>query len=167
LRPYFLSAAKRIKAAFPDVLIERRILPSVSNRNNFEGGEDPGIFEILVDGKEVIGKVRSNRNVKFGSSSKPTLSKKIVFVSMENLGVAISRARRRRRPNTSYLVADENGEPKLGIGINSSKRRMQNTNYNKTTASKNNAAALRLDAMRKFKQEKVTSGSSTNRHYND
>jgi hypothetical protein len=86
---------------------------------------------------------------------------------MENLGVAISRARRRRRPNTSYLVADENGEPKLGIGINSTKRRIQNTNYNKATASKNNAAALRLDAMRKFKQEKVTSGSSINRHYND
>jgi hypothetical protein len=169
LRPYFLSAAKRIKAAFPDVLIERRILPSASsNRNNFEGSEDAGIFEILVDGKEVIGKVRSNRNVKFGSSSKPPLNKKIVFVNMETLGVAISRARRRRRPNTSYLVAADSGEPaKLGVGINSSKRRVQNTNQNKSTAGKNNAASLRLDSMRRSKQEKVHLGPGSNRHYND
>jgi len=86
---------------------------------------------------------------------------------MENLGVAISRAHRRRRPNTSYLVSDENGDPKLGIGINSSKRRIQNTNYNKMTASNKNAATLRLDSMRKFKQEKVSSGPGINRNYND
>ena len=35
------------------------------------------------------------------------------------------------------------------------------------TASNKNAATLRLDTMRKFKQEKVSSGPGINRNYND
>jgi len=155
LRPYFLSAAKRIKAAFPDVVIERRILPSVVN-----GNEDTAasVFQILVDGKEAIGKVRSNRNIKFASSAKSLFAnKKIVYVSMEHLGFAISRARRRRRPNTSYI-----GDGDASSSTTRPKKKAQSNN--RSAIGKSNAAAVRLDVLRKVKHEKAQHGSNHHRH---
>ena len=86
-RPYFLTVAKKIKASHPDVIIERRILPPVVADANGGGA----VFEVLVDGKVVVGKTRSR---------KPR--ERSVFVSMQELDVAVSRARRRRRPTTVY-----------------------------------------------------------------
>lgn len=48
LKPYYLTVAKKIKKAHPDVIIERKILPSYGGEM-----EEPN-FEIFVDGK--IGK---------------------------------------------------------------------------------------------------------------
>lgn len=87
LKPYFLTIAKKLKASHPDVMIERRILADVDDE------EDEATFEVLVDGKIVIGR-----------GKKQTLSRAqtMVFVSMQELDIAISRARRRRRPSTAY-----------------------------------------------------------------
>ena len=118
LKPYFLTVAKKLKQSHPDVVLERRILPTMASssssiRRGRGGGEQPALvqdlednavatFEVLVDGKVVIGKGRSRKqkvgNV-FDVSSQQSRS---VFVSMQELDVAISRARRRRRPSTLY-----------------------------------------------------------------
>lgn len=44
LRPFYLTTAKLIKESFPDVLIEKRVLPSAAEN-------EKGYFEIQVDGK--------------------------------------------------------------------------------------------------------------------
>mmetsp|Transcript_3050 Transcript_3050/g.4586 ORF Transcript_3050/g.4586 Transcript_3050/m.4586 type:complete len:247 (-) Transcript_3050:17-757(-) len=108
LRSVFLTAAKRIKSAFPDVLIEKRILDE-------ESGD--GTFEILVDGKLVT--YSKSKNKENGNNG--------VFVSMQELGIAISKARKRRRPSTLYSMD--------AIG--------------------SNPAAMRLDVLRKSRQEKA------------
>lgn len=81
-KPYFLTVAKKIKEAHPDVIIERRILPRVDNEET---------FEILVDGKFVEGSPRKWR-----------AETRSVFVSMVEIDLAISKARRRKRPTTTY-----------------------------------------------------------------
>ena len=43
LKPFYLTAAKKIKASHPDVVIEKRVLPGLP--------EGEVAFEILVDGK--------------------------------------------------------------------------------------------------------------------
>jgi hypothetical protein len=83
LKPYYLTAAKKIKASHPDVVIEKRILPSIEGDVN---------FEILVDDKLVVSNQR-NRKQHRGDS---------VYVSMQELDLAISKARRKRRPTTLY-----------------------------------------------------------------
>ena len=95
LKPYFLTAAKKIKASHPDVILERRQLADVDK-------EDPSSepsFEILVDGKVVVGNNKSRSRKKIGNVD---LSwSRSIFVSMQELDLAISRARRRRRPATT------------------------------------------------------------------
>eukprot|EP00544_Gedaniella_sp_CCMP2646_P012633 CAMPEP_0202485734 /NCGR_PEP_ID=MMETSP1361-20130828/4498_1 /ASSEMBLY_ACC=CAM_ASM_000849 /TAXON_ID=210615 /ORGANISM="Staurosira complex sp., Strain CCMP2646" /LENGTH=226 /DNA_ID=CAMNT_0049114705 /DNA_START=90 /DNA_END=770 /DNA_ORIENTATION=- len=83
LKPYYLTAAKKIKASHPDVVIEKRILPSIEGDVN---------FEILVDDKLVVSNQR-NRKQQRGDS---------VYVSMQEMDLAISKARRKRRPTTLY-----------------------------------------------------------------
>jgi hypothetical protein len=94
LRPYFLTVAKKMKALHPDVIVERRILPAVDKD---DGGE--ATFEVLVDGKIVVGKSRPRKQkvarVDMGRA-------RSVFVSMQELEANILRARRRRRPSTVY-----------------------------------------------------------------
>lgn len=103
LRPYFLTVAKKLKASHPDTVIDRRILPGAE-----ESGE--AIFEILVDGKVVVGKSRARRQ----RISRVDMSRaRSVFVSMQELDVAIARARRKRRPSTVY----GEGEPKKTIQL--------------------------------------------------
>lgn len=130
LRPLYLTVADQIKSAHPDVLLERRILPPVSSI-----GSDAAIFEIIVDGKTVIGKKKTKmlkvtsrvsrksgddhnnkgddvkRKGKKNSAKKSSDGDSItpdiaggrsVFVSMEKLGQELSKARKRRRPNTMY-----------------------------------------------------------------
>jgi hypothetical protein len=91
LRPYFLTVAKKLKASHPDVVLERRILPAV------EGDEKT--FEVLVDSKVVVGKGRSRKQRGRVDMSREQQS---IFVSMQELDLAIMRARRKRRPSTMY-----------------------------------------------------------------
>ncbi|CAB9498562.1 expressed unknown protein [Seminavis robusta] len=103
LRPYFLTFANKLKKRHADIIIDKRILPLVVDSTS------PPIFEVLVDGKIVIGnnkKGRSNNNSKqekviVGGRVDATNTQS-VFASMEQLGLAIAKARRRRRPNTLY-----------------------------------------------------------------
>ena len=92
LKPYFLTVAKKLKASHPDVIIERRILTPA------EDGEE-ATFEVLVDGKIIVGKGKPRKQKVARVDMAQSRS---VFVSMQELDVAISRARRRRRPSTLY-----------------------------------------------------------------
>jgi hypothetical protein len=80
--------AKKLKASHPDVVIEKRIFPTVVGAGDI-------IFEILVDGKVVLGTSRKQRGM-------DATDGKSVFVSMQQLDLAISKARRKRRPSTLY-----------------------------------------------------------------
>jgi hypothetical protein len=100
LKPYFLTVAKKLKASHPDVLLERLILPSVDHDE-----VEAASFEVLVDGKKVIGNGRSSKQ-KVGQDMAHARS---VFVSMQAMDAAISRSRRKRRPSTVY--GDEERSP--------------------------------------------------------
>jgi hypothetical protein len=104
LKPFFLTTAKHIKEAFPDVVIERVILPKVNhiiNESNVDtkGGALAGsTFEVLVDGKVVVRTAPGRKSGVHQVNTEMT-----VFINMQELNGAISRARRRRRPsNTVY-----------------------------------------------------------------
>jgi hypothetical protein len=100
LRPYFLTVARKLKASHPDVVIERRILPSVDLSDGT--GAEAAVFEILVDGKVVIGKKNRTRRQRGPTPVSDLKKSRSVFVSMQELDAAVSRARRRRRPTTAY-----------------------------------------------------------------
>ena len=106
LRPYFLTLAKEIKTTFPDVTIEREILPY----NNEENSAEDAVFEVVIDGRTVVGKTQSkwqpvrrngtdNMNRAFGMS---------VFVSMVDVEAAIVKARRKKRPSSTIYAQDKN-----------------------------------------------------------
>lgn len=93
LRPYFLTVAKKIKSSHPDVVLERLILPGLLD------ADEEATFEVLVDGRVVVGKGRSSKQ-KVGLVD--MTHARSVFVSMKELDVAIARSRRKRRPSTAY-----------------------------------------------------------------
>mmetsp|Transcript_17125 Transcript_17125/g.25318 ORF Transcript_17125/g.25318 Transcript_17125/m.25318 type:complete len:135 (-) Transcript_17125:403-807(-) len=102
LKPYYLTVAKKIKAAHPDVIIERKILPS------YGGDLEEQKFEIFVDGKIVVGK--NNVSIhKMGPDKdvQDATGGLSVFVSMTELECALSKARRRKRPETMYGKDDK------------------------------------------------------------
>jgi hypothetical protein len=94
LKPYFLTLAKKLKASHPDIVIERLILPAVADGNE-------ATFEVLVDGKVVMGKSRP-RKVTRGVVDMHMTGRRSIYVSMGELDLAISRARRKHRPSTVY-----------------------------------------------------------------
>ena len=97
LKPYFLTIAKKLKQSHPDIVIERRILPSVVD-GNYEA-----TFEVLVEGKVVIGKSRQRKISRNGNNDvHDIIGRRSVYVSMNELDLAISRARRKHRPTTVY-----------------------------------------------------------------
>lgn len=128
LRPFYLTVVNRIKSKHPDALLEKRILPKLGS----DASEDEAIFEVVVDGKTVIGKkskkmlkvstlaarkgddddskesdAKNNKGTKakFGSGepNKPNLAGgRSVFVSMEKLDQELDKARKRRRPSSMY-----------------------------------------------------------------
>jgi len=120
LRPYFLTMVKNVKKNHPDVIIERIILPEVEA---FEGHT----IEVMVDGKTVIGKDRikwqnidrSNSGSMSSSNEETTITTSdtsgdnylangmSVFVSMNDINHAISKARKKKRPNTLYSYGEE------------------------------------------------------------
>ena len=100
-RPFFLTAAQMIKVAHPDVLVEKREIPHP------ELAATTASFEIQVDGKVLGMGGRSNSNNSGGAGRSSSDNRhagdgKAVFVSMEELGLAISKARKKKRPNTLY-----------------------------------------------------------------
>jgi hypothetical protein len=97
LKPYFLTVAKKLKASFPDVIIERIIAPAVDSDD--QKGE--ATFEVLVDGNVVVGKVKSRKQKVARVDMAHARS---VFVSMQEVEYSISRARKRRRPASTYGV---------------------------------------------------------------
>jgi len=142
LRPFFLTTVKKIKENHPHVVLEKQILPSVKDSNN------DMVFEVLVDGKVCVGKRRMKKQTVRTSSSNNSNDNsggslvlqqqppghdvaggRSVYVSMDELEIAISKARKRRRPSTYY-------------------GRMLSSGDNRS------AAAMRLDMLRKHNLEK-------------
>jgi hypothetical protein len=102
LKPYYLTFASKLKRSHSDLFIEKRILPVV------DGSANP-MFEVLVDGKVVIGgKGRRSRERHVPGGRVDVQNTQSVYVSMEQLGHAISKARKKRRPSTLY--GGHNGE---------------------------------------------------------
>jgi hypothetical protein len=101
-KPYYLTAIKKIKARHPDVLLEKRVLPSSGSFQQQQQADGAGaVFEIAVDGKVIIGNTGPAR-----TSMAPTRS---VYCNMVELDLAIARARRRHRPTTTYgIVSNSN-----------------------------------------------------------
>ena len=124
LRPFFLTVAKKIKANYLDVVMQKTDLATAA------GGETPGdsmVFEVLVDGRPVVGKAETKRQSisrsDSGGSSKGGTSGGAsgdapqqpvdlangisVYVSMQEIDQAITKARRKRRPSTTYSQQGE------------------------------------------------------------
>lgn len=68
LRPFYLTVANQIKSAYPDVLLEKRILSPLGS--DASPGAEP-VFEVVVDGKTVIGK-KNGKMLKVTSRSSQT-----------------------------------------------------------------------------------------------
>jgi hypothetical protein len=150
LRPFYLTVANRIKSAHPDVLLEKRILP----RAGSEGGGE-AVFEVIIDGKTVIGKKKTKIlkvSSRAGSSSRSSApgddddggggggkggdkkdggkrkgdagksggyygegrappdvaaGGRTIFVSMEKLDLELIKARKKRRPSTTYKTKED------------------------------------------------------------
>ncbi|KAL7532459.1 hypothetical protein ACHAWF_004140 [Thalassiosira exigua] len=134
LRPFYLTVASQIKSTHPDVLLEKRILPPVGfdaggDEAVFEvvvdgktvtgkkktkmlkvsslsprktgGDDDDGKGE---DGKGEGGKSKSGG----GDENAPDIAGgRSVFVSMEKLDHELTKARKRRRPNTLYKSKED------------------------------------------------------------
>eukprot|EP00586_Coscinodiscus_wailesii_P010956 CAMPEP_0172514068 /NCGR_PEP_ID=MMETSP1066-20121228/257377_1 /TAXON_ID=671091 /ORGANISM="Coscinodiscus wailesii, Strain CCMP2513" /LENGTH=247 /DNA_ID=CAMNT_0013294591 /DNA_START=359 /DNA_END=1102 /DNA_ORIENTATION=+ len=118
LLSYFLTATKQIKDSFPDVLIEKNMLPPPDGPGR---DEEVDVFEILIDKKAIVRKGREKKQRELS-----------VFVSMEELETAISKARKRRRPTTLY-----------------------------TAAKSSKDAAMRLEMLRMIEEQKERSGNHT------
>ena len=98
LKPYFLTVAKKLKTSHPDVIIERRILAKTPDSSSSE--QEP-TFEIWVDGKVVVGRTGKGSRPRKSSSRQGVqdLQKgRSIYVSMNELDLAICRARRKLRP---------------------------------------------------------------------
>lgn len=101
LKPYFLTVAKKIKQSHPDISVDRVLLPTIDTDDN----DREAIFEVLVDGKIVVGKGNTPRRQKVARVDMARA--RSVFVSMEEVDLAVSRARRKRRPSTIVYGSDE------------------------------------------------------------
>lgn len=150
LRPFFLTVAKKVKDKYPDVVVQKTDLASLSSSGG--GGEaapgDSMVFEVLIDGKGVVGKAETKRqsigNGNGGGSSggvgSPVdLANGIsVYVSMSEIDQAITKARRKRRPSTTYSQQGEDREPEgaSAIRLEVLRLRQQQTLKQKAEGSK-------------------------------
>jgi len=109
LKSFYLTTAAKITQRHPDVLIEKMLLPPIEAGDS-STQQQVGMFEVLVDGKVVVGKSRSSwqdvrRAAGSGGGGKelPVFSGMSVFVSMQAVDDSIAKARRKRRPSTAYV----------------------------------------------------------------
>jgi hypothetical protein len=130
LKPYFLTVAKKLKATHPDIIIERKLLPNDNKDTDIDSSS--GIFEVCVDTKVIIprGGSRSSRSGRTKASSGRSVtaqsyygsysssSSRSIFVSMHELDTAIARARRKRRPNSTYGAITTGNTPSTGVVVN-------------------------------------------------
>jgi hypothetical protein len=95
LKPYFLTFASKLKKKHSDIIIEKRKLP-VGDSNL-----QPH-FEVLVDGKTVMGSGSSKSREQVLGGRVDVQNTQSVYVSMEQISLAITKARKKRRPTTLY-----------------------------------------------------------------
>jgi len=129
LRPFVLTVAKKVKARYPDVVVQRTDL----------GDAPPGdpslpAFEVLVDGRAVVGKAEMVDLTGGGGFS--------VYVSMGEIDQAITKARRKRRPSTTYSQqGEEAGNGEKGV------------------------SAIRLEVLRARQQQEQQRRNSADNHW--
>ena len=102
-RPYFLTFSSKLKKMHADIILEQTIVPIV------DSSAQP-IFEVSVDGKVLIGGGGNSRERHILGGRVDVQNTQSVFVNMEQLGLAITRARRKRRPTTVYGQDDDDRE---------------------------------------------------------
>lgn len=114
LRPYYLTIAKKIKESNSDVFVEKVVLPTAE-----DAVIEDTVFEVLIDGKAVVGKsrgkfqnVRRTNNVSISENKVYGMS---VYVSMEDVNVAIGKARKKRRPSTTGVYTPEDRARSIGL----------------------------------------------------
>tara|TARA_B110000971_G_scaffold216374_2_gene251311 strand:- start:301 stop:795 length:495 start_codon:yes stop_codon:yes gene_type:complete len=93
LRPFFLTAASKLKVSNCDVFIEKIVLPGIT----FDRTHLP-IFNILVDGKALPNMNKGSLGLVRGSDNTEDY---FVFLPMTEINTAIARARRRRRRDST------------------------------------------------------------------
>jgi len=124
MKPYYLTVAKRLKDLYPDVVIEPIEVKSFdgfkttkSNNGNGSSTRSVGggangngqekvdenmastIFEVIIDEKTIIRKtIRANTHDNSGS----------IFVKMSEIEMAVTRARKRRRPGPATVYSENN-----------------------------------------------------------
>lgn len=123
LRPYYLTIAKKIKSSNPDVIVEKDMIPVVDEHNmNIEDA----IFEVVVDHRVIIGKSNSKWcRVRRSPGKDEITANKVygmsVYVSLEDIDVAIGKARRKRRPGTniysSSALDDDSVMKQIGLNM--------------------------------------------------
>ena len=84
LKPYFLTIASKLKKQHSDIIIETRALPMV------DANAQP-IFELLVDGKVVMGGASGGRERHILGGRVDVANTQSVFVSMEQISLAINK----------------------------------------------------------------------------
>ena len=163
--------AHQIKSAYPDVLLEKRILPPVGSS---DAGGDEVIFEVDVDGKAVVGKKKTKmlmvssrdgkkgKNVNKGEGSKDSKASsdtnapdiaggRAIFVSMEKLDHELSKARKKRRPNTTYKSKEDALRGAMASGAGGDATILTAP----TAADGMTEAVLRLDKLKAMSRTKI------------
>ena len=166
LRPFFLTVAKKIKTNYPDVVVQKTDLATTGGGGG--GGETipadstSTALEVLVDGRPVVGKAETKRQSisrsdsgggSKGSSSSGGASVDApqqqpvdlangisVYVSMQEIDSAITKARRKRRPSTTY---SQQGDDAGSEGV----------------------SAIRLEVLRARQQRLQSSGGGNDHHW--
>jgi hypothetical protein len=118
MRPFYLTVAKLIKSSHPDVVIEKDLIPVAGE----ESEEDP-VFEVIVDGKVVVGKSRSNWQPVDSNGRKDLANGLSVFIPMYEINSQLAKARRRKRPTTTvYAQSVEADDGKTSVRLEMKKR---------------------------------------------
>ena len=158
LRPFYLTVASRIKSAHPDIILEKRILPNPTGSDVTDS-----VFEVLVDGKDVVGKKKtkllkvrtssssssrneeddddSNAKDKNEATDSDIAGGRSIFVSMEKLEQELNKARKKRRPSTMYKSKEL-----LRDGVDSTE--MGESGDKDVTVSGTSEAVLRLEKLK-------------------
>lgn len=148
LKPYYLTVAKRVKDLYPDVLIEVSEFKDDAKKQVEGGpeGENAGSFEVAVDGRIIVRRANQKAGVRAGS----------IFVSMAEMDLAITRARKRRRPSTVY---GEDGKLIVGKANGSGEIQDESVKSSRLEVLKQKATELQRDS-NDFGSKKATAKSN-------